>query len=64
MLAGTACATVHYAELWSWTPLRLIGLVILAVSTVVVLACGGAYVYLQDCLATAEQLAGTAGQTA
>ena len=63
LLAGTACAAMRYAELWNWTPLRLIGLVLLALSGAVVLACGGAYVYLQDRLATAEQLAGTAGQT-
>jgi hypothetical protein len=63
LFLGIACTTTHYAELWSWTPLKGIGLALNAISGLLLLATGSAYVVLQDRLASAEQLAGTAGQT-
>lgn len=62
MLLGTACATAHYAELWNWGPIRWIGLILLCASTVLLIGVTLAFVVLQDQLATAEALAGTAGQ--
>jgi hypothetical protein len=62
MLVGTACATAHYGELWGWEPLRLFGLILLAGSAALLIGVAAAYVVLQDRLASAEQLAGTAGQ--
>ena len=64
MLVGTASTTAHYAELWAWDPLRLIGLIVLAGSAALLIGVAAGYVLLQDRLATAEQLAGTAGQAA
>lgn len=62
MLVGTACATAHYAELWNWLPLEVAGLGLLAASTLLLLAVATTYLVLLDRLATAEALAGTAGQ--
>jgi hypothetical protein len=62
MLLGAACATAHYAELWDWSPLRLSGLTLLCGSAALLVGVTLAYVVLQDQLATAEALAGTAGQ--
>jgi hypothetical protein len=62
MLVGTACTTAHYAELWTWKPLEVAGLGLLAASTLVLLAVATIYLMLLDRLATAEALAGTAGQ--
>jgi hypothetical protein len=64
LFAGVACATIHYAELWTWSSLGVIGLFLIAISGAVLFATGATYVVLQDQLATAEQEAGTAGQTA
>lgn len=60
---GIGCATIHYAELWNWGPLRAVGFVFLGVSALLLLGACGTYIFLQDRLASAEQLAGTAGQT-
>jgi hypothetical protein len=63
LFVGIACTTTHYAELWSWAPLRVIGLVLVGISGFLLIGTCGAYVVLQDQLASAEQLAGTAGQS-
>jgi hypothetical protein len=60
---GIACTTAHFAELWNWTPLRAIGLAADGVFGLVLIGTAVVYVLLQDRLASAEQLAGTAGQT-
>jgi hypothetical protein len=62
MLVGSACATVYYAELWSWKPLEVAGLGLLGISAVFLFVVAITYVVLLDRLATAEALAGTAGQ--
>jgi hypothetical protein len=62
MLLGTACATAHYAELWDWAPLEPVGLILLGASAVFLLGVAARYVVLQDRLASAENLAGTAGK--
>jgi hypothetical protein len=62
MLLGTACATAHYAELWGWVPLEPAGLILLCGSAVFLLGVAARYVVLQDRLASAEDLAGTAGK--
>jgi hypothetical protein len=62
LFVGIGCTTTHYAELWSWAPLRVIGLVLVGISGLFLIVTGGVYIVLQDRLASAEQLAGTAGQ--
>lgn len=62
MLVGTAGATAHYAELWNWAPLRALSLAILGLSALLLIGVASGYAYLQDRLASAEELAGTAGQ--
>jgi hypothetical protein len=60
-LAGTAALTAHYGELWNWAPLRLMGLILLAVSIGSLVIVTIAYVVLLDRLASDEDRAGTAG---
>lgn len=63
LFLGVALTTIHYAELWNWAPLRIIGLTIDGISGLLLIGTASAYAVLQDRLASAEQLAGTAGQT-
>jgi hypothetical protein len=59
---GVACTTAHYAELWDWTTLRLGGLILVGGSALFLVGVTATYVLLEDRLASAEALAGTAGQ--
>lgn len=59
---GAACATAHYAELWDWSPLQAVGVLLLGGSALFLLGVTATYIVLQDRLASAEALAGTAGQ--
>jgi hypothetical protein len=62
LIVGTVAATAHFAELVRWDPLKPIALVLLGAGVVVLTLVGGAYIVLQDQLATGEQRAGTAGR--
>lgn len=59
---GVSLATLYYAELWEVSAVRVFGLVLLALAVVFLLGLGTVYIVLQDRLASAESLAGTAGQ--
>jgi|SRR6185312_4371826 len=60
---GICFATLDYAELWRGSAVRWIGLVLLALAALLLTALGGVYIALQERLASAERLAGTAGRT-
>jgi hypothetical protein len=64
LFVGVACTTLHYAELWNWSPLRIAGFAVLGASGLLLLGTCAGYFVLQEQLAGAEQLAGTAGQAA
>jgi hypothetical protein len=62
MALGCCGTTVHYAELVTWRLIGPVSLALCGISLCVLIAIGATYVVLQDRLASAEELAGTAGR--
>jgi hypothetical protein len=62
LAVGICLATLYYSELCQESGVRSAGLVLLALGVLLLAGLGGVYVVLQDRLASAERLAGTAGR--